>query len=322
MRVMVTGGTGTVGLAVVDLLAARGFDVVVYAASPSAPVARAIGGMARPVEIVEGDVRDGRRLREVMTSRRIHSVVHGAAITPGPERERDDPSTALAVNVVGPSTVLTAFDDTCQGRFVHLGSIAAYGSASVREDLLVEETGQERPESLYEITKLAGESAVLRVADLRGREAVSLRLGDVFGAWEHRTAVRDATSAPFQALAAALAGREIVLPRAGRKAWVYTLDVAESVVAALTAPRLDHAIVNVSSPFVWSVLEWSLALSEHLPGARVRVDEADANVRMFADNAPMSLERGVALGYRAAYGMPRALEHYLAWARDHPDFMA
>jgi nucleoside-diphosphate-sugar epimerase len=247
--------------------------------------------------------------------------VHGAAVTPGVERERSDPSTALQVNVVGPSNVLTAFDESCPGRFVHLGSIAAYGRAAVREQVLVEDSAQERPETLYEISKLAGESAMLRVAELRGREAVSLRLGDVFGAWEHRTAVRDATSAPFQVLRAALAGREIVLPREGRKAWVYTFDVAEAVYSALTAPRIEHSIVNVSSPFVWSVLEWAQAVSRALPGTRVRLDAGDANVSMFADNAPMSLERAEALGYCAVYNLDRSLEHYLAWSREHPDFM-
>src|SRR5690606_10647103 len=135
--------TGTVGLAVVDVLASRGFDVVVYAQRPSASVAEALACMPRDVELVEGDVGDPVRLREILRTREIDSVVHGAAVTPGVERERSDPSTALQVNVVGPSNVLTAFDESCPGRFVHLGSIAAYGRAAVREQVLVEDSAQE-----------------------------------------------------------------------------------------------------------------------------------------------------------------------------------
>lgn len=322
MNILVTGGTGTVGLAIVERLAADGAAVTIYAGNePTGPVARALRTMPGQIDVVQGDVRDGERLRSILATRKIHSMVHGAAITPGVERERDDPTSVVEVNVAGAVTALTAFDDTCPGRFVHLGSIAAYGSATTTQHLLVEESGQERPENLYEITKLAGEQAVLRVAELRGREAISLRLGDVFGCWEHRTAVRDMTSAPFQTLAAAMAGRPIVLPRAGTKAWVYTVDVAESVLRALEAPSLPHRVANISSSHTWSVVEWCARLTERFPGTSCRIDPGAANITMFADNAPMSLAQAEHLGYTASYGLDEAFEHYLAWAQRHPEFL-
>lgn len=322
MNVMVTGGTGTVGLAIVERLAAGGAEVTVYAASePTGAVAHALRTMPGRVEVVQGDVRDSARLKSELSARRVHSMVHGAAITPGIQRERDDPASVVEVNVTGAVTALTAFDDTCPGRFVHLGSIAAYGSATRTERLLVEESGQERPENLYEITKLASEQAVLRVAELRGREAVSLRLGDVFGCWEHRTAVRDMTSAPFQTLAAALAGRAIILPREGRKAWVYTMDVADAVLRALRSPSLAHRVANVSSPFTWSIADWCARLAERFPGTSSRIDPGAANVTLFADNVPMSLARAEEFGYTASYDLDEAFDHYLAWAQEHPEFL-
>lgn len=322
MNVLVTGGTGTVGLAIVERLAADGAEVTVYTATePAGPALQALRAMPGRIDLVQGDVRDGERLRSILATRGIHSMVHAAAVTPGILRERDDPASVVEVNVVGAVTALTAFDDTCAGRFVHLGSIAAYGSATTTRSLLVEESGQERPGNLYEITKLAGEQAVLRVAELRGREAVSLRLGDVFGCWEHRTAVRDMTSAPFQTLAAAMAGRPIVLPRAGTKAWVYTMDVAEAVLRALEAPSLPHRVANISSPYTWSVVDWCARLAERFPGMSSRIDPDAANITMFADNAPMSLARAGQFGYTASYGLDEAFEHYLAWAQRHPAFL-
>lgn len=322
MSVLVTGGTGTVGLAIVERLAARG-PVTVYA-SPAPPplVAAALAAMPGEVHVVEGDVRDGDRLREVLRERRIEAMVHGAAITPGLERERTDAAGVLDVNVVGAVTALGAFADACSGRYVHLGSIAAYGAAAATEPLLVEETGQERPENLYEITKLAGEQAVLRVAGLRGVDAVSLRLGDVFGRWELRSSARDATSAPFQTLAAALEGVEAVLPREGRKAWITTGDCAAAVERALDAPALPDRVVNVSSPFTWSVLQWCELLAAEFPGFRARVDPDAATIAMFADNAPMSLERAERIGFAAREDLPAAFAAYLAWAREHPEFLA
>lgn len=323
MNIMVTGGTGTVGLAIVERLAASGAHVTVYAASkPTGVAAGALRTMPGRVELVQGDVRDRAKLASELSARRIDSMVHGAAITPGIQRERDNPASVVEVNVTGAVTALTAFDDTCPGRFVYLGSIAAYGSATRTASLLREESGQERPETLYEITKLAAEQAALRVAELRGREAISLRLGDVFGCWEHRTDVRDMTSAPFQALSKAMTGQEIILPRAGAKAWVYTQDVAKAVLLALEVPSLPHRVANISSPFTWSVAEWSTRLAERLPGVSSRIDPASANITMFADNAPMSLARAQQFGYAASYGLDEAFDHYLTWAQEHPDFLS
>ncbi|MGV9769437.1 NAD-dependent epimerase/dehydratase family protein [Microbacterium sp. NPDC003461] len=325
MSILVTGGTGTVGLAIVECLVAHGERVTVYAESaPRGLAAEALESLSGDVEVVQGDVRDGERLRDVLTERGVRSVVHGAAITPDAARERagDGARTVIDVNCIGAVSVFQAFADTCPGRFVHLGSIAAYGAATTAEPLLREEAGQERPENLYEITKFAGELAVLRLAELRGREAVSLRLGDVFGCWEHRTDVRDMTSAPFQTLALALRGGEAVLPRDGRKAWVYTADVAEAVRCALEAPALPDRVVNVSSPFEWSIQQWCELLALEFPGFRHRIDAEAANVSLFADNAPMSLERAGRLGFTARYDLRDALRHYVAWAAGHREFFA
>ncbi|MGB4135805.1 MAG: NAD(P)-dependent oxidoreductase, partial [Microbacterium sp.] len=288
MRTLVTGGTGTVGLAVVERLRSGGDEVVVLAAGvPTGEVARAFEGFG--VEVVPGDVRDADLVRRVLRERRIESVVHGAAVTPDVERERSDAADVVDVNCTGTAAVTGAFADACTGRFVHLGSIAAYGTATTEEELLVEDAGQERPATLYEITKLAGEQIALRVAEVRGVDAVSLRLGDVFGRWEHRSPVRDATSAPYQLLARALHGRGAVLPREGRKAWVYSVDVAEAVYLALHAESIPQRVANVSSPFVWSLGAWCALLEGRFPGFSHRVDAAEADIALFADNAPMSL---------------------------------
>ena len=316
MRVMLTGGTGTVGLAVAEHLLREGVEVVVLASTPAPePVERSLRQVSSVVEFVEGDVCDRERLRDVMRSRAIDSVVHGAAVIPGESREKTRPWQVLDVNGVGAVTVAEAFGQECTGRFVHLGSIAAYGASSARLPLLTEDAGQEAPVSLYEISKLAGEQSVLRIADLLGLTAVSLRLGDVFGRWERSSADRDATSAPFQTLQLARRGDAARLPRPGRKAWIYTVDVARAVFAALTADSLPDRVVNVSSPFVWSVADWCDLLQEEFPGFRYVIDPNSPNVALFGDNAAMALDRAERIGFVARYDLPAAFRDYVEWTR-------
>lgn len=318
MRVMLTGGTGTVGLAVAEHLLAHGLEVVVFASTPAPDgVLRDLQRVSPSIEFVTGDVRDRDRLLEVMRDRAVDSVVHGAAITPDTAREMARPWQVLDVNCVGSATVVEAFTSACSGRFVHLSSIAAYGSATSRLPLLREEAGQEAPVNLYEISKLAGEQSVLRVAELLGREAVSLRLGDVFGRWERASSDRDATSAPFQTLELAKSGQRALLPRTGRKAWVYTVDVAHAVLQALTVETLPDRVINVSSPFTWSMEEWCELLREEFPEFDYEIDPVAANVFLFDDNAPMDLTRSQRIGFNARYDLPTAFRDYVDWGGAH-----
>lgn len=323
MRVLVTGGTGTVGLAIVERLAVEGDHVVALAASPpSEPIVDAFHEMPGSIEVVLADVRDGERLRRVLQDNGVESVVHGAAITPNASREMHQPEEVISVNCVGSAITFGAFADSCPGRFIHLSSIAAYGTATTTKTQLVENSGLESPENLYEITKLAGEQMVLRLAHLRQRQAISLRLGDIFGRWEHRTPARDMTSAPYQLLARAMNGTHATLPREGLKAWTYSRDIAEAVFQALRAEQITDLVANVGSPFSWSLQAWCALLATRFPSFSYSIDARGADIQLFADNAPMSLAAIERLGYRAQYDLESAFDDYIDWALLHPEFFA
>lgn len=52
-----------------------------------------------------------------------------------------------------------------------------------------------------------------RYAELHKVDVVALRLGDVYGAWEYRSGVRDTMSAPCQAAFHALRGETVKLKK-------------------------------------------------------------------------------------------------------------
>lgn len=323
MRVLLTGGTGTVGLSLADFLLRNGIHTVLYAITP--PPAEALLALAEhPGEIgyTQGDVLDRAGLERAMAEHRIDTVVHGAAVTPDESAERRDAAGILRVNCVGALEALAAAAAAGVHRFLYIGSIAAYGTAARTAALLEEDATHEVPENLYEISKFAAEKAVIRAADLLGVDAVAARVGDVFGKWEHRTSMRGTLSAPFATTRLARSGAQARLPRPGLKPWVYSEDVAGALHALLTTPELRHRLYNVGSEFSWSIEEWCALLAERYRGFRFKVSARDANVRFFDDNAPMSLARlRDDTGFCARFDRDAAFDDYLAWVERHPWFV-
>ncbi|MFL5894502.1 MAG: NAD-dependent epimerase/dehydratase family protein [Thermoleophilaceae bacterium] len=121
---LVTGGTGFLGTAVVQALLDRGDDVRVMARSGALPPVLADGG----VEVVRGDVLDRRAVRRAL--RGIERVFHTAGLTSlrAVDRER-----CFQVNVRGTKIVLEECLRAGVERVVHTSSASAVGPAPPRQ---------------------------------------------------------------------------------------------------------------------------------------------------------------------------------------------
>lgn len=307
MRVMVTGGTGTVGEPIVGTLRASGHDVLVYAASSTSTTTHP------GVHIELGDVLDAERLAQVVADFRPDTLVHAAAVTPDADAERSALDDILDVNVVGALRTLAAFADGGGARFIQISSIAAYGDAVERQPILREQVDDGRPRNLYELSKATAEAAVLRAGELRGIDVTCVRLGDVFGPGEKRTPFRSTLSAPFQLTALAASGMPARLPAPGRKEWIHTRDVAAGVRLIVDSPRPLPPVMNLGSGFAWSRMEWCDLLRSRWPDFGYELDPDQPNVAVSSDNPPMRLDRMAALGFRAEWDRTRSFHDYVAW---------
>jgi UDP-glucose 4-epimerase len=224
MRVLVTGGTGFVGLNVVERLAAAGHDVIALGQRPS-PFAlpEPTGG---GIKIVVGDIRSLASLEQSLSGMRPDAVVHAAAITPSQERERDDPGEVACVNLGGTIAVLQLARRLDVWRVVVLSSVAVYGAAGPEQGRLAAARIPPNPNSLYGITKLAAEQAALHLGGLYGIDVRAVRLGPVFGRYEYATGLRDTLSPHWQIANCAREGREARLPQACAADWIYARDAA------------------------------------------------------------------------------------------------
>ncbi len=314
MHVLIFGGTGFVGLNIAAAFHTGGHRVSLFDKSP--PPA----GFDVPAACHLGDVRNKTAVRAAMASA-PDIVICGAAITAGSAREARDPDSILSVNLGALPGILESGRDAGVKRFVNLSSAAAYGAAPGPR---LAEDDAASPESLYAITKFASERVAARLAGHWRLDVVNVRLSAVFGPWERDTGERDTLSAPGQILALAADGTPALLPRPGIRDWIYAPDVAEAVRTIALAPRLGHALYNISTGNSWSALDWGQALARHLPGLVCRIagpgETAIVDLHAPTDRPPLATDRLAAdLGWRARFDLETSARHLAAWWSTHKE---
>ena len=167
----------------------------------------------------------------------------------------------------------------------------------------------------------------LRLAELWDIDVVCARLGTVIGPWERNTGVRDNFGTHSQLALCAATGKEAVLPpRAIRRDWVYSRDVAAGLIALLDAKSPRHPVYNLSSGVDWgdgTMAAWCEALKTVYNDFKFRVAQSSetANIgytdkdRCLMDTGRIVNEFGLRLR-----GPGDAYEDYAQWISRTPDF--
>lgn len=319
MTILITGGTGFVGLAVVEELLSRGASVVTYGPQPvPAQAQEYFAGLGGQLACEIGDVCNGAQLRTALERHQVSKIIHGAAITAGAEREREKPHPVIMVNLVGTLEVLEAALAHGVSRVVQLGTGSVYGASVKADGMLDPETDPPIPDSLYGITKYAGERLACRYRNTRGLDVAVARLGVVFGRWEHDTGVRDTLSLAYHLVRLAKRGEVARLAPVLPNDWVYSRDVARAVALLVDAPTLQHDIYQIATGHRWSPTQWCELLAQRFPGFSYETvaKAEDANIGRVTPSPrpPFSIDRlSDDLDYHPAFDAKAALDDYLAW---------
>jgi nucleoside-diphosphate-sugar epimerase len=218
--IFVTGGSGFVGGALLDLLRERGESVRALARTPAAEAEV----VSRGAEAVRGDLTDLSALADGMADAEL--VVHAAGRLPGGPRVAGE---MHRVNVEGTRTVLAAAAKLGVPRLVYLSTEQVVLGPEPLIDATESVPYPERPAGVYAATKGEAERLVL-AANSRGLATVAVRPRLVWG-------LGDTTVLPQLAAAA----------RTGRLRWIdggnylvsttHVGNVAEGVVAAAERGR-------------------------------------------------------------------------------------
>lgn len=324
MTTLVTGAAGFVGRNVIERLLAEKHDVI---AADLPPVAHLDPSFVVPgVTYRCGDLRDDAFVRSLFASSHIRAVIHLATVTANGADERDRAAAMIEVNVLAVERLLAAAARSGSPRVVYVGSGSAYGRAWDSTLSLTEESSPSQPETLYGITKLAGEAVALRLGELHGLDVRAVRLGSVFGPWERETAAREAMSIFLQIGRFALRRERVVLPREiHARDWIYSRDAAMGLVALTHAVNPRFRLYHLTSGLEWTrgLLHWCEALAAAIDGFTYRQAEIgeQPNVRDSAvrDRAPMRVDRVRAdIGFVPQFGPEAAARDYAEWLLRHP----
>jgi NAD+-dependent farnesol dehydrogenase len=271
MRVLVTGGTGYLGQAIVRALVARGHQPVVFA--------RRATQAGLPGTAIDGDIRNRRAV--VGAARDCEAVCHSAALVsiwrPDP-REFDD------VNVGGLQHALAAVGEHRIARLVYTSSFMARPPAGRAAPIAAND---------YQRTKVAAHEVACQARN-EGVPIVLLYPGVVYG-----PGIRSEGNLLARLMADHLAGRLPGLVGAGRIwSYAYVDDVAAAHVTAIerapagSAFELGGENAPQMRPFEWLRDEMGTKLPRRLPAwlamAAGLIEEARAKLT----GAPPLLTRG------------------------------
>lgn len=177
MKVLITGGAGYLGYALVERLQAAGpaSAITVYDNLSRRTYAFFGGAYARrvPMRFVRGELLDAQALARALDG--VEAVVHLAARVTTPFADHEAHAFDQ-VNHWGTAQLVQAVRDSPSvQRFVYLSSASVYGSAEGP----VTEATPPHPESFYGTAKLRGEEQLVRLPE-RVR-AWTIRAGNLYG---------------------------------------------------------------------------------------------------------------------------------------------
>ncbi|MBN1562616.1 MAG: NAD-dependent epimerase/dehydratase family protein [Anaerolineae bacterium] len=287
MQVLVTGGAGFLGSALVRRLVLLGHDVRVIDDLSAGDPAR----LPDEASFSRGDVNDLPRLWSLLQG--VECVYHLAARVSVPESVQY-PREYNAVNVGGTVSVLEAVRDVGVKRLVFVSSGAIYGNQAAQP---VSESLPPHPASPYAVSKLSAEQYVKTIGQLWKVETVCLRVFNAYGPDQQIPVSHPPVIPHF--IHTALGNGSLVVHGNGQQTrdFVFLDDVINALIAAATAPGVDRQVINVGSGVETSIND----LIQHIEKVLARdvyplyVDSQNAGVQRLS--ADLTLARDL-LGYK------------------------
>lgn len=276
--VLVIGGGGYIGSALVPKLLAGGYrvrvlDLFVYGREAIAEVAE------HPhLEIVEGDFREVHTVVNAMQG--IDAVVHLGAIVGDPACALNEQLT-LEINLIATRMLAETAKGSGVSRFIFASTCSVYGAND--QVLDVDEQSALNPVSLYARSKIASEKVLMEMADAKFGPVI-LRFGTLYGL---------SGRIRFDLIANLLTAKALwegEMPLFGGDQWrsfVHVSDVASCIVKALRRPQdqVRGQIFNVGSDEQnYTLKEVAERIARLVPGAKTLELGVDGDRRNYRVN--------------------------------------
>jgi len=245
-RILVTGGTGLIGVYTVAMLLEKGERPVVYDISVNKRLLQAVGVDMNAVSLVQGDVLDLPRLISVIRDHDINRVIHLAAFL-GEEVQRR-PYSGVKLNILGTLNILEAARLETLSRVTYGSSGSAYLGSLDNRTKKIDETIPLNPLSIYAATKTSSEFLGQTYAQRFGFEFVCVRyVGGLYG--PSPVTLKSTREQAIEAMVkAALQGQttKVKWPH-GSIELLYGKDAAKGTVLACLKKNLKDHLFHIGS---------------------------------------------------------------------------
>ena len=245
MKILVTGGAGFIGSAVVRLAVVRGIEIVnldalTYAGNP-ANVASVAGSPLYAFE--HADIRDMAALRRILARHQPDAILHLAAES-HVDRSIDGPADFISTNVTGTFNLLEAAREFWEEqsrpanfRFHHVSTDEVFGTLPPDPAQKFTEETPYDPRSPYSASKAASDHLVRAWHETYGLPVVLTNCSNNYGPYHFPEKLIPVT------ILNALAGRPLPVYGNGQniRDWLYVEDHADALLLVLTRGRIGRS---------------------------------------------------------------------------------
>ncbi len=329
MKILVTGGAGFIGSAVVRLAIARGHQVVNVDALTYAACLENVASVADDPNYAfeHADICDAAAMTRIFEMHRPDQVMHLAAES-HVDRSIDGPSAFLQTNVIGTFTLLQAARAYWDGagrpdafRFLHISTDEVFGSLPDDPTVKFTETTAYDPRSPYSASKASSDHLVRAWHETYGLPVLLTNCSNNYGPFHFPEKLIPVV------ILNALAGRDLPIYGDGSniRDWLYVEDHADALLRVLEAGQVGRSY-NVGGENERTNLDLVKTICAILDEIRPKAAGSYADQITFVADRPGHDQRYAIdpkrireeLGWRPSVTVDEGLRKTVRWYLDNP----